>query len=95
MPKNIKVQVIGPLKEEIGVYETSYDGKTIKEVVNQFINDYRDKLKKYVDATTGSLKYIMIILNNKHYLMLEDRLETVLKPDDCIKLALPVGGGGG
>ncbi len=93
MVKNIKVQVIGPLKDQIGVEEASYNGNTIREVVEKFANDYREKLGTYFDPRTGLLKTVMIILNKQHFLMLKDRLDTRLQPNDCIKLALPVGGG--
>ena len=93
MVKNVKVQVIGPLKDQIGVEEANYDGETIKDIVKLFVEDHREKISKYIDEKTGLLKYILIILNKQHYLMLKDKLDTVLKADDVIKLALPVGGG--
>lgn len=93
MVKNVKVQVIGPLKDQIGVEEANYDGETIKDILKQFVEDYREKIPRYIDEKTGLLKFVMIILNKQHYLMLKNKLDTVLQPNDVIKLALPVGGG--
>ena len=93
MVDNIKLRIIGPLREELGLEEEIYSGETLGNIVDQFVENHRTKLEKYLAPKKGSLKYIMIILNKTHYLMLKDRLDTELEPGDQITLTLPVGGG--
>ena len=92
--KMAKIQLIGPLADEVGVNEVYYDGETIKEALEKFIKDYKDKLKKYLDPKTGFLsKYLLILVNTRNVIFLEEKLNTKLKPDDNIIIALPIGGG--
>ncbi|MHA1271248.1 MAG: MoaD/ThiS family protein [Candidatus Helarchaeota archaeon] len=90
----VKIQLIGPLEEQVGISEVNYDGTTIKDVLDQFINDYKEKLGKFLDKKTGFLhRYLMILVNTKNVIFLENKLNTELKPDDHIVIALPIGGG--
>ncbi|MBD3226905.1 MAG: hypothetical protein GF329_01855 [Candidatus Lokiarchaeota archaeon] len=91
----VKIQLIGPLKEQVGLEEIEYNHQgTIREILEIFINDYKDKIKKFIDPNTGFLlKYVMIIVNRTNVIFLKDKLDTYLKMDDKIILALPVGGG--
>ena len=89
-----KIQLIGPLEEQVGVSEVDYEGDTIKFALDQFINDYHDKLGKFIDQKTGFFnKYIMILVNTRNVIFLKDKLNTLLKSDDQIIIALPIGGG--
>ncbi|MHA1694362.1 MAG: MoaD/ThiS family protein [Candidatus Helarchaeota archaeon] len=89
-----KIQLIGPLENEVGVSEIFYDGETIREAINKFIDDYKDKLKKFLDQKTGFLsRYLMILVNTKNVIFLKDKLDTRLSQDDHIIIALPIGGG--
>ncbi|MHA1232185.1 MAG: MoaD/ThiS family protein [Candidatus Helarchaeota archaeon] len=89
-----KIQLIGPLEQEVGISEVYYDGETIRDAIEQFIKDYKHKLKKFIDPKTGFLnKYLMILVNTKNVLFLEKKLDTKLEPEDHIIIALPIGGG--
>jgi molybdopterin converting factor small subunit len=89
-----KIQLIGPLEEQVGIKEIYIEGETIKNVLEKFIKDYRQKLEKFIDPKTGFFnRYLMILVNRQNYIFLKDKLDTYLKSDDEIILALPIGGG--
>ncbi|MHA1285719.1 MAG: MoaD/ThiS family protein [Promethearchaeota archaeon] len=71
-----------------------YEGKTVGDVINQFINEYKDKLDdSLLDKTKKKLNPQMIVLLNGKNVSNSKGYKTKLKEGDKLYLSFPISGG--
>lgn len=83
----------------IGKKELEYDANTVKEVLDRFLEEYKEnfeeneKISNQIFNEEGYFKEWMLILINGRNIKFLDGLETKLKDDDTIVLSPPMAGG--
>ena len=91
---NVTLKLMTIFSTDVGLTEINYSNvDTLGEVINQFLNKYRMKLKKkFIDAQGNLETHVVILVNGRNYLFLED-LKTKLKDEDQIVISPPLVGG--
>lgn len=91
---NVTLKLMTIFSTDVGLTEINYtDVDTLGEVIDQFLNKHRKKLKKSFIDVQGNLEtHIVILVNGRNYLFLED-LNTKLKDGDQIVISPPLVGG--
>ena len=71
-----------------------YEGKTVGDIINQFINEYKDKLDdSLLDKSKRKLNPQMIVLLNGKNVSNSKGYKTKLKESDKLYLSFPISGG--
>ncbi|MHA1195528.1 MAG: MoaD/ThiS family protein [Promethearchaeota archaeon] len=71
-----------------------YEGKTVGDIINQFINEYKDKLDdSLLDKSKRKLNPQMIVLLNGKNVSNSKGYKTKLKEGDKLYLSFPISGG--
>lgn len=91
---NVTLKLMAIFSVDIGLTEINYsDVETLREVIDQFLLKHGKKLKKsFIDARGNLESHIVILVNGRNYLFLED-LNTKLKDGDQIVISPPLIGG--
>jgi len=79
---------------DVGLTEIDYSNvETLGDVIVQFMSEYGKKIRKSFIDSQGNLEtHVVILVNGRNYLFLED-LNTKLKDGDQIVLSAPLFGG--
>ena len=76
------------------VKSIEYEGKTVKDIISQFLTDYGDKLDhQIVSKNRKKLDSQILILVNGRNIKYLDGYKTKLKDDWDIHLSVPLAGG--
>ncbi len=71
-----------------------YEGKTVKDVISQFLEDYGDKLDPQIlSKNKKKLDSQILILVNGRNIKYLDKYKTKLKEGDALHLSVPLAGG--
>ncbi|MHA1843905.1 MAG: MoaD/ThiS family protein [Promethearchaeota archaeon] len=71
-----------------------YEGKTVGDIITQFINEYKDKLDdSLLDKSKKKLNPQMIVLLNGKNVSNSKGYKTKLKEGDKLYLSFPISGG--
>jgi len=91
---NVILKLMTIFSTDVGLTQINYsDVDTLRDVIDQFMSKYRKKLRKsFVDAHGNLETYIVILVNGRNYLFLEE-LNTKLKDGDQIVISPPLVGG--
>ncbi|MFX1588154.1 MAG: MoaD family protein [Promethearchaeota archaeon] len=91
---NITLKLMTIFSTDVGLTQIKYsDVNTLGDVIDQFMDKYGKKLRKSFVNAQGNLEtHIVILVNGRNYLFLEE-LDTKLKDGDQIVISPPLVGG--
>ncbi len=91
---NVILKLMTIFSTDVGLTQINYsDVDTLGDVIDQFMDKYGRKLRKsFVDAQGNLATHIVILVNGRNYLFLEE-LNTKLKEGDQIVISPPLVGG--
>ncbi|MFX1234291.1 MAG: MoaD/ThiS family protein [Promethearchaeota archaeon] len=91
---NVILKLMTIFSADVGLTEINYSNvETLKEVIEQFMGEHRKKIRKnFVDKYGNLESHVVILVNGRNYLFLED-LDTKLKDGDQIVISPPLVGG--
>ncbi|MGB5912775.1 MAG: MoaD/ThiS family protein [Promethearchaeia archaeon] len=91
---SVILKLMAIFSADVGLTQIDYsDVNTLGDVIDQFMGKYGKKLRKsFVDAQGNLETHIVILINGRNYLFLEE-LNTKLKDGDQIVISLPLVGG--
>ena len=93
MSPRVTLRLLSIFVEIIGKKEIEYEADTVKDVIDQFLGEYRERLEDQLLEETGYFKDWVIILLNGTKINFLDGLETKLKSNDVVVI-MPLMGGG-
>ena len=90
----ITLKLLALFWDQVGSHELTYDGETVGEVLNKFIDEYGGSLEPSLyNAETKELQqYILILVNGRNVLFLDGH-NTKLEEGDVIAISPPLAGG--
>ena len=91
----VTLKLLLMLHDKIGKKELQYDVGTVKELINKFIDEYRENFEEMqvLNEDTGHFKDWMLILLNGRNIRFLEGLDTKLKDNDVIVISPPMAGG--
>ncbi|MFX0178944.1 MAG: MoaD family protein [Candidatus Hodarchaeota archaeon] len=91
---NVILKLMTIISTDVGLTQINYsDVDTLGDVIDQFMSKYGKKLRKsFVDAQGNLESHIVILVNGRNYLFLEE-LNTKLKDGDQVVISPPLVGG--
>ncbi|MBD3211871.1 MAG: molybdopterin synthase sulfur carrier subunit [Candidatus Lokiarchaeota archaeon] len=91
MPK-VRMKLLNMFRIDLGKKEVEYEGETMRDIISQFVEEHKDKIKpKLLDD--GLLREENIILLNGRDIKYLDEYDTKVKEGDEIHLSIALGGG--
>ena len=93
MPK-VKLHLLNIFQLRIKKNKLEYEGKTIKDVISKFIDEYGDKLDEELLSEDGKRIHpqMLVLVNGRDINNLKN-YKTKLKEGDEIHLSFPLSGG--
>ena len=91
---NVTLKLMTIFSTDVGLTQIEYSNvKILDDVINQFINEHGNKIRKSFINKKGRLEsHVVILVNGRNYLFL-DELNTKLKDGDQIVISPPLVGG--
>lgn len=91
----VRLRLMGPFWFSTGIKELEVEGDTIKEVISEFIEKFKDKIPKpfLVGNSLDLHPLTLILLNGSDVEFVEGRRNAKLKDGDVVALAPPASGG--
>ena len=91
---NVRLKLVATFAEDIGLTHIDYSNvTTVGEMIDQFMEKYRKKIRKSFVDSQGNLEiHAILLVNGRNHLFL-DGLNTKLKDGDEIVLSPPLVGG--
>jgi molybdopterin synthase sulfur carrier subunit len=91
---NVMLKLVATFSEDVGLTQIDYSNvNTVGEMIDQFMNKHKKKIRKsFVDSQGNLETHAIILVNGRNHLFL-DGLNTKLKDGDEIVLSPPLVGG--
>jgi MoaD family protein len=91
---DITLKLMTIFSTDVGLTQIDYtDVNTLGDVINRFMNEYGNKIRKNFIDKSGNLEtHVVILVNGRNHLFLEE-LNTKLKDGDQIVISPPLVGG--
>jgi MoaD family protein len=91
---NVKLKLMTIISTDVGLSQINYsDVQTLGDVIDRFMKEHRKKLRKsFVDSYGNLESHIVILVNGRNYLFLDD-FKTKLSDGDEIVISPPLVGG--
>ena len=91
---NVILKLMTIFSTDVGLTQINYSNvETLGEVIEQFMSEHGNKIRKNFIDKHGNLEtHVVILVNGRNYLFLEE-LNTKLKDGDQIVISLPLVGG--
>lgn len=92
----MKVNFYATLRSIVGQKTVEVDmlpQATARDLVNLIIQDYPDLRKELLDEQNEFSRFMKFFINGREAVYLEDKMNTVIQPDDKVDIFPPVGGG--
>ena len=90
----VTVKLFTSLREIAGTKETTIEGESVRETLDELVRAYGDKFYSAIfDRDTGKIRRYYSVLVNGRNIYLLDGLDTRLKDGDTVSVFPPVGGG--
>ena len=91
---NVTLKLMTIFSTDVGLEEIKYSNvEILGDVINQFMSEYGNKIKKTFIDSRGNLEtHVVILVNGRNYMFL-DELNTKLKDGDQIVISPPLVGG--
>ncbi|MHA1291846.1 MAG: MoaD/ThiS family protein [Promethearchaeota archaeon] len=90
----VTLNLLNIFQLKIGINSIEYEGKTVSDVLTQFVSEFKDKLTDgLLNKNNKKLnKDILILLNGRNIQYL-DKYKTILHDGDQLYLSIPLSGG--
>ena len=91
---NVSLKLMTIFATDVGISQIDYSRvETLADVINLFMNEHGNKIRKSFITPKGKLEsHVVILVNGRNYLFL-DNLNTKLKDGDQIVISPPLVGG--
>jgi MoaD family protein len=91
---NVTLKLMAIFSSDVGLSQIDYsEVDTLGEVIDLFMNEHGNKIRKNFITPKGKLEsHVVILINGRNYLFL-DELKTKLKDGDQIVISPPLVGG--
>ncbi|MFX1429867.1 MAG: MoaD family protein [Promethearchaeota archaeon] len=91
---NVTLKLMATFSSDVGLSQIDYsEVDTLGEVIDLFMNEHGNKIRKNFITPKGKLEsHVVILINGRNYLFL-DELKTKLKDGDQIVISPPLVGG--
>lgn len=93
---NMKVNFYATLREIIGGKTVELDVKpqiTAHELVEMVVTEYPALRHELLDENNQFHRHMKFFINGREAVWLDDKMDTVIQPDDKVDIFPPVGGG--
>lgn len=90
----VTVKLFTSLREIAGTKETTVEGESVRETLDELVRSYGDKFYDAIfDRETGKIRRYYSVLVNGRNMYLMEGLNTKLNDGDTLSIFPPVGGG--
>ena len=92
----MKVNFYATYRPIVGGKTIDFDvdhGITIRQLVDEIITRFPAMQREMLDDNGGLYSHVHIFVNGRDSVLLEQKLDTVLRADDVLNIFPPVGGG--
>ncbi len=92
----MKVNFYATYRPIVGGKTIEFDvdhGSTLRQLVDAIIARFPAMRREMLDENGNLYSHVHIFVNGRDSVLLENRLETVLRADDVLNIFPPVGGG--
>ncbi len=91
---DVTLKLMTIFSTDVGLTQIEYlDVQTLRDVIERFMNEHGNKIRKnFVDSYGKLERHVVILVNGRNYMFL-DELDTKLKDRDQIVISPPLVGG--